>query len=157
VINYQSQNWWEVDKFQEDKFDIIIDTVGGGNFYERAEKVLKTCKQGGSFVAVTGDNPKPDCNTSWKLIKFFAKMGWQVLYPKLKTTTLPKYVLVVPHGETLGRKEVLDWMQEGSLTIKIDGNSPLPFTAEGVCQAFSKVGSGHAHGKVVVKIAEWGG
>mmetsp|Transcript_1836 Transcript_1836/g.2817 ORF Transcript_1836/g.2817 Transcript_1836/m.2817 type:complete len:357 (-) Transcript_1836:100-1170(-) len=154
VINYHSQDWWQIDEFQQHKFEVIIDTVGGGNFYGRAKKVLKTGKQGGTFVAVTGDNPKPDCRTSWKLIKFFSKMLWQLLYTKFKTKTLPKYVLLVPHDEDQGRKEVLEWMEKGSLTIKLDEDSPLPFTAEGVCQAFIKVRSGHAHGKVVVRIAE---
>lgn len=45
------------------------------------------------------------------------------------------------------------WMKEGTLNIKLDGE-PLPFTADGVREAFVKVGGHHAHGKVCVQIAE---
>lgn len=154
VIEYSNQEWWTIEEFQNEKFDVIIDTVGGGNFYGRADKVLKTGKNGGTFVAVTGDDPQPDCRTYIKLLKFFANMLSRVAYTKLKTGTLPNYVLLVPYDEAKGRKEVLEWMEQGSLKIKLDGDDPLPFTAEGVRQAFVKVGSHHAHGKVVVKVAE---
>jgi len=152
VIDYRNQDWWQID--QQEKFDVIIDTVGGGNFYGRAEKVLKTGKNGGTFVAVTGDDPKPDCRTNWKLLKFFASMFSRMLYTKFTTRRLPNYVMLMPHSVPEGRKEVLGWIEDGSLTIKLDEDSPLPFTAKGVSQAFMKVASGHAHGKVVVKIAE---
>ena len=58
VINYNDVDWWTVEEYQRKKFDVVIDTVGGGNFYGRAEKVLKTGKEGGTFVAVTGDDPQ---------------------------------------------------------------------------------------------------
>lgn len=67
------------------QFDVIVDTVGGGNFYGRAEQVLKPGKQGGKFVAVTGDDPRPDCRTVWKAIKFFANMPLRPLYTKIKS------------------------------------------------------------------------
>ena len=151
IINYRTENWWEVPEFQQEKFDVIVDTVGGGNFYGRADKVLKPGKEGGIFVAVTGDVPKPDCRTVWKAIKFFAKMPWRPLYTRMKSRTLPKYVMLMPYDFPQGRKQVLDWMKEGTLEVPIDG-SPLPFTAEGVREAFVKLGSGHAHGKVVVSM-----
>lgn len=153
VINYRTENWWEIPEWRKEKFDVIIDTVGGGNFYGRADKVLKPGREGGSFVAVTGDEPKPDCRTVWKAIKFFAKMPWRPLYTWMKSRTLPKYVMIMPYDIPESRKQVIDWMQEGTLKIPLDG-SPLPFTAEGVRQAFAKVGSGHAHGKVVVSMAK---
>merc|ERR1712232_756799 len=57
VINYTQRNWWEVEEYQSNKFDVIIDTVGGGNFYDKGTNVLKTGKDGGYFIAVTGDDP----------------------------------------------------------------------------------------------------
>mmetsp|Transcript_8240 Transcript_8240/g.17889 ORF Transcript_8240/g.17889 Transcript_8240/m.17889 type:complete len:364 (+) Transcript_8240:117-1208(+) len=154
AIDYRSEDWWAIEEFKKDKFDVIIDTVGGGNFYRRATQVLKTGKQGGRFVAVTGDNPRPDCRTVWKMIKFFANLPCRPLYTKIKSGTYPKYILLLPYGELDGRKQVLEWMQQGSLKIRLDKGSPFPFTAEGVGNAFRKVGSGHAHGKVVVQIAK---
>eukprot|EP00581_Thalassiosira_minuscula_P010327 CAMPEP_0183702530 /NCGR_PEP_ID=MMETSP0737-20130205/597_1 /TAXON_ID=385413 /ORGANISM="Thalassiosira miniscula, Strain CCMP1093" /LENGTH=352 /DNA_ID=CAMNT_0025929147 /DNA_START=90 /DNA_END=1148 /DNA_ORIENTATION=+ len=154
VIDYRSEDWWTNEEYKKDKFDVIIDTVGGGNFYGRATEVLKTGKAGGTFVAVTGDDPRPDCTTMWKTLKFFAKLPRKPLYTQLRSGTYPKYVLLMPYDEAKGRKQVLGWMQEGSLKIQLDDESPLPFTAEGVRSAFLKVGSGHAHGKVVVQIAK---
>lgn len=154
VINYQIEDWWKIEEYARDKFDVIIDTVGGGNFYGRAPNVLKTGKQGGRFIAVALDDSKPDCSTVWKQIKFFATLPAKPLYTMMKSGTYPKYVLLFPYDEAKGRKEVMGWMEEGSLKIKLDDKSPLPFTAEGVRSAFLKVGSGHAHGKVVVEIAK---
>jgi len=154
VINYKTTDWWTIEEFQRERFDVIIDCAGGRNFYGRAEKVLKTGKQGGTFVAVTAiDEAYPDCGTYWKLMKFFGTMISRVVYTKLTTRTLPNYALLMPHDEVKARKKVLEWMEQGTLKIKFDGNSSLPFTAEGVRQAFIKVGSHHAHGKVVVTIA----
>lgn len=154
IIDYREQDWWSIEKFHETKFDVIIDTVGGGNYYGRAEKVLKTGKQGGSFVAVTGDDPQPDCRTVRKIVKFFSSMLGRSIYTKMKTSTLPKHVLLMPYDEMSGRKEVLEWMKEGTLKIKLDGDKPLPFTADGVREAFVKIGGHHAHGKVCVRISE---
>uniref|UniRef100_A0A7S2V6U7 Enoyl reductase (ER) domain-containing protein n=1 Tax=Fibrocapsa japonica TaxID=94617 RepID=A0A7S2V6U7_9STRA len=152
VIDYRKQDWWNMSEFQQQRFDVIIDTVGGGNYYDRANLVGKNGNDGGKFIAVTGDEPKPDCRTVWKLLKFFGNMAGRLIYSGFKKNSLPKYVALFPYDEAKGRKEVLDWMQKGSLTVKLD--ETLPFTAEGVCQAFAKVGSGHAHGKVVVHITE---
>lgn len=154
VIDYRNEDWWTIEEFQREMFDVIIDCVGGGNFYGRAEKVLKTGKQGGTFVAVTGDEAQPDCGTVWKVMKFFGSMLKRAVYTKLTTGTLPNYALLMPHDEVKGRKQVLEWMEQGTLKIKLHGDCPLPFTAEGVRQAFINVGSHHAHGKVVVKIVE---
>jgi len=152
VIDYRKQDWWQMELFDENKFDVIIDTVGGGNFYERAEKVCKTGKEGGTFVAVTGDDPQPDCTTHWKLVKFFAKLLGRMFYTKFTTGRLPNYVMLMPDdNNNEGRKEVLEWIANGTLTIPLD--ETLPFTAQGVSKAFRKVASGHAHGKVVVQIA----
>eukprot|EP00584_Thalassiosira_punctigera_P010438 CAMPEP_0172528010 /NCGR_PEP_ID=MMETSP1067-20121228/2536_1 /TAXON_ID=265564 ORGANISM="Thalassiosira punctigera, Strain Tpunct2005C2" /NCGR_SAMPLE_ID=MMETSP1067 /ASSEMBLY_ACC=CAM_ASM_000444 /LENGTH=353 /DNA_ID=CAMNT_0013311859 /DNA_START=105 /DNA_END=1166 /DNA_ORIENTATION=- len=154
VVDYRSEDWWTIEEFREEKFDVVIDTVGGGNFYGRATEVLKTGKEGGSFVAVTGDEPKPDCRTVWSTIKFFARMPCRPVYTRIRSGTYPKYVLLLPYDEAEGRKQVLGWMREESLKIRLDEASPLPFTAEGVGNAFRKVGSGHAHGKIVVQIAK---
>ena len=149
VINYRLENWWEIP--YDKKFDVIIDCAGGGNFYGRAEKVLKTGKQGGKFVAVTGDDTRPDCRTVWKAIKFFAAMPWRSIYTRLlKSSTLPRYILMMPYDFPQGRKQVLTWMEEGTLSIPLDNK--YEFSAESVRAAFTKVASGHAHGKVVVSM-----
>ena len=46
---------------------------------------------------------------------------------------------------------MLEKLGDGNLKVILD--STLPFTETGVQTAFAKVSSGHAHGKVVVKIS----
>lgn len=153
VLNYREENWWEKD-WNEELFDVIIDTVGGGNFTNKANLVLKSGRQGGRFVAVAGDDPKPDCRTWWKAIQFFASILRRPLYTWIHKSSLPAYTLLMPYGIPKGRKEVLDWMSNGSLKVVLDKKSPLPFTEEGVREAFQAVASGRAHGKVVVSIVD---
>lgn len=153
VIDYRKENWWEVQEFRDNKFDVIIDTVGGGNYVDKAKEVLKGRAYGGRFLAVTGDVTKPDATTLWKTIKFMC--GFLLARPLYNCTigrSLPIYTVLLPYEEAKGRKDVLEFLQDGSLKIVLDGEGPLPFTHEGVCQAFQKVASGHAHGKVVVSI-----
>lgn len=152
VINYQEENWWE--RKWEAKFDVIIDTVGGGNFTAKAEMVLKPGKQGGKFIAVTGDDTMPDCRTWWKAIKFFANMPLRPLYSWWRSRTIPAYVALMPYDYPQGRKQVLDMMEAQELQIKIDDRFPEMFTLEGVKRSFGVIASGHSHGKVVVSMEE---
>jgi len=152
VIDYREENWWE--RKWDTKFDVIIDTVGGGNFTGKAEIVLKPGKQGGKFIAVTGDDTMPDCSTWWKAISFFANMPLRPLYSWCKSRTIPAYIVLMPYDYPQGRKQVLDMMEAQELQIKLDDRSPHPFTLEGVKHAFGVIASGHAHGKVVVSMEE---
>ena len=154
VINYKTDNWWEMD-WKGQPFDKIIDTVGGGNYTNRATKqgILKTGKQGGAFIAVCGDEPKPDANTWWKAIKFMSKMPLRPMYTWFMKHRVPSYVMIMPYNIPQGRKQVLDMINDGGLTIPLDSKtSSLRFTENDVRKAFAIVASHHAHGKVVVSM-----
>merc|ERR1711920_1209657 len=88
---------------------------GGGNFYGRANHVLKTGKQGGTFVAVTGDVRLPDLSTIWKLFRFFGKLIKQMISTSFTKHKMPKHVTLFPYDEAKGRQDALTWMQEGTL------------------------------------------
>jgi len=151
VINYHKSNWWEMmEEFDNQKFDKIIDCVGGGNFYGKATQVLKPGKQGGEFIAVTGDDTKPDCRTVWKAIKFFANLPWRPLYTRMQGRKLPHFTMLMPYDAPNGRSQVLEWMDQGKLSIPLEPS--YEFTSQGVRDAFTKVASGHAHGKVVISM-----
>jgi len=154
VINYKEKNWWEVEEYQKNKFNVIIDTVGGGNFYDKATLVLKTGAENGNFIAVTGDDARADLSTMYKAIKFMGNMPRRYLYTWFYNKYYPQYILLLPYDEVIGLKEVLKLMDEGKLKILLDPKSPLSFDKEGVQEAFRIQGSGHAHGKVLVKISE---
>lgn len=150
VINYKDSNWWEVPEYQENKFDVIIDTVGGGNFTDRATKVLKTRSNGGTFVAVCGDTQVIDADTWPKMLKFFFALPLRPMYTWFFGRWNPSYVFLFPYNEADACRNVLKLISEEKLKIKLDPASPLPFNEKGVQQAFRIVASRHAHGKVVV-------
>uniref|UniRef100_A0A7S2GWZ4 Enoyl reductase (ER) domain-containing protein n=1 Tax=Helicotheca tamesis TaxID=374047 RepID=A0A7S2GWZ4_9STRA len=152
VINYNEENWWERDTFRNNPFDIVIDTVGGGNFYGKAVHVLKSNKRGGHFIAVTGDDPKPDLTTWFKAIRFLIKIPGRPLWTRIRRAKYPRFTTLMPYDETNGLAQVLALIEKGDLEIILDESSPLPFTEEGVKTAFKTQGYGHAHGKVVVKM-----
>lgn len=154
VINYKEKNWWDVEEYQENKFDVLIDTVGGRNFYDKATRVLKTGKEKGTFVAVTGDDPRADISSYYKAVKFMCNMPLRYIYTYIRYRKYPRYFLLLPYDEVISLKEVLKLMDEGKLKILIDPSSPLPFTKEGVQEAFRIQGNGHAHGKVFVKVSD---
>merc|ERR1711862_207186 len=141
VINYKEKNWWDVEEYQENKFDVIIDTVGGRNFYDKATRVLKTGKEKGTFVAVTGDDPRADISSYYKAVKFMCNMPLRYTY-YIRYRKYPRYILLLPYDEVISLKEVLKLMDEGKLKILIDPSSPLPFTKEGVQEAFRIQGNG---------------
>ena len=152
VVDYRNDSWQTLDRWGGQKFDKIIDTVGGGNFKDGV-KVLKPFKDGGYFVAVAGDDPRPDLSSWFKAIRFFFGLLKRPLYTWIHKSRMPGYTLLMPEAVPEGRKQVLARMNDGQLDVKLDESSPYSFTEEGVRQAFDKVASSHAHGKVVVSIS----
>lgn len=50
--------------------------------------------------------------------------------------------------------ELFALIEAGTLRVVLDGGSPRAFTTEELRAAFKLLESGHAHGKIVVQIAE---
>lgn len=151
VVDYRSENWWEINEFRETRFDAIIDCVGGNNHWIRAADVLKSRADSGTFVAVCDDNPNPEytsiCLAIGPLFKsLLGRPLWNLL------TRKPYYKLVMTDSSAAAKTKVLSLLDSGRLNIILDSSSPLPFTEEGVKAAFAQVESRHAHGKVTVKM-----
>eukprot|EP00195_Chlamydomonas_chlamydogama_P007431 CAMPEP_0202903868 /NCGR_PEP_ID=MMETSP1392-20130828/26789_1 /ASSEMBLY_ACC=CAM_ASM_000868 /TAXON_ID=225041 /ORGANISM="Chlamydomonas chlamydogama, Strain SAG 11-48b" /LENGTH=347 /DNA_ID=CAMNT_0049591221 /DNA_START=198 /DNA_END=1241 /DNA_ORIENTATION=+ len=153
VIDYKSENWWEVEEFARQPFDVIIDCVGGGSHYSKARRVLKSSWAGGRFVAVVGDDPKPLAQRWYQLLGFAMRMLWKPMWTTF-CPWVPAYLLVMSSIQSKVLSQIMDRVADGRLRIMLDPASPHPFTAEGVRKAFMVQASGHAHGKVVVKIAD---
>lgn len=153
VIDYREKNWWDIKEFQDEKFDVIIDAVGGGNFYGKATKVLKTGKEKGTFLAVCGDEQHPDLSSWFKVLKYFVKLPARPLYTSARKRKYPKYVLILPSNMLEGMSRVLSLVEKEELRIQMDPTSPLTFSEDGIKNAFNIQSSGHAHGKVVVNIS----
>ena len=68
VIDYTTTNWWELEEFQTDPFDLVFDCVGGPHGWTtiRKCKALKSSSENGRFVALTFDNPLMQVHNYWQ-------------------------------------------------------------------------------------------
>jgi 2-methylene-furan-3-one reductase len=153
VIDYTKSNWWELPELSAAPFDCIFDCVGGNDHYWKARAVLKSRWHGGRFVAVVADDPDPLVQNPWQLLRFALRMLWKPLVTPWRPW-LPAYILVVSSVTGSALQQVLARVASGEWRVALDPASPLPFTQQGVAQALAIQASHHAHGKVVVKVAD---
>lgn len=153
VIDYTKTNWWEVPELSAAPFDCIFDCVGGNDHYWKARAVLKSRWQGGRFVAVVGDDPQPVVTNIWQLLRFALRMLWKPLVTPWRPW-LPGYTMVVSSVTAAALQQVQGRLAAGVWRVALDPSSPLPFTQEGVQRALAIQASHHAHGKVVVSVAD---
>ncbi|KAI9016937.1 chaperonin 10-like protein [Gaertneriomyces semiglobifer] len=151
VIDYQTENWWDMEEFKSTKFDVIVDCVGGNDHYTKAQGVLKDKSEGGRFVAVVGDEPLPNVKTVMQLASFASSMIWKSIWTKV-WRGVPSYVTVASSTTQEYLEKVMALVKEGKLKIVMETSGPFPFTAQGVKDALALQASRHAHGKVVVKV-----
>ena len=159
VIDYRTTNWWEVPEFQQDKFDVVLDMVNGDNWTMggRSGKAVKKKRNGGVYVLLPiGVQTEVVVQSRWDMVKMtweivFGLMMFPRLHPKLPKFAFSNSLDTVHDGDY---RELLEDVVEGRLKPILDPASPLEFTLEGVRRAFAIQKSLHAHGKVVVKIAE---
>lgn len=152
VIDYRTENWWELPEYKSQPFDLIFDTVGGKEPWIHALET-KTLKTNGQFVVMNGDEPLMQVHNAWQAFQF----SWRLLRRQLWTSMwpmVPNYkwhingLNIRPgHLQDLGRM-----VQEGELKVVLDPMTPVPFETEAIRRAFKLMESRHAHGKVVVQI-----
>jgi NADPH:quinone reductase-like Zn-dependent oxidoreductase len=152
VIDYRTENWWEMAEYKEQPFDLILDTVGGREPWIHTLKT-KTLKRKGYYVVMNGDEPLMKIHNSWQAMQFvyplFSRQLWTSMWP-----FVPKYRW---HANGLdiqpGRLQTLGKLvDEGKLKVVLDPMTPVPFETAAIQQAFKLMESRHAHGKVVVQI-----
>jgi len=155
VVDYRTHNWWDMTEFQKDPFDVVIDLVCGNNWKEGgcSKKAIK--KRKGVYVALpSGVATEIECHGVWDMIKIVSELVGTLLYSRLMPG-VPKWcapeALKLEDGDLKG---LLEDVVNGTLEPIIDPASPFPFTDKGVHEAFALQKSIHAHGKVVVRIAE---
>lgn len=158
VIDYTKEDWWTIQEFKNEPFDIIIDTVGGGNHFRKASKsgVLKKCMNGGNFIAVTGDDPKPVIKSVWSILKLFFIILGRPIWTLMIFWSVPKYTAFVCLPDAKMLRRLVREIEEHNLKTILDPRCApyFEFTTEGVQKAFQLQESGHAHGKVVIQVAK---
>lgn len=162
VLDYRTTKWWEAPELTIDKdhqVDLVIDMVNGLENWPKGACSGKAIKaKGGIYVSIApGVETEVDASTIWSMMKFIIPFMARVRYSKLFSswTSVPK--LFVPEALKLedgDLKGLLQDVVDGKLKPQVDPASPFPFTIDGVLRAFELQKSKHAHGKVVVTIAD---
>lgn len=158
VIDYRTTNWWEVPEFQQrdNKFDVVLDMVNGDN-WTVGGRSGKAVKRKGIYVLLPiGVATEVVVQSRWDMVKMtfeivFGLMLYSRLHPGIPKFAFSNSLDTVHDGDY---RELLEDVVEGRLEPVLDPASPLDFTVEGVRRAFAIQKSLHAHGKVVVKIAD---
>lgn len=155
VVNYRERNWWEVPEWKKEPFDVVIDCAEGAKAWDRVREhgILKGGRQGGRFQAVVVNEWHIALHSYLGMLIWFA--------PVLRRATLsrlipdrPKYTMMfpAPRGDSLER--CIKQIAEGKVEVVVDKRCPLPFTTEGVREAFNIMINRGGHGKIVIGIRE---
>lgn len=167
VLNYEKYNedddspsqccWWKMDEFQgANKFDCIMDCEpdrkGNPLGWSLCRKVLKSRANGGLYLAVSMDDPDAKMQSLGEVFGHMVPMLWRSIKSSIPLPFfgMPKYRLLMASPERSSLSEVMDLVETGELKVVFDEGSPFPFTQDGVIQAFHRVNSKHAHGKVSI-------
>lgn len=153
VIDYRTQNWWEIPEFVSNPFDVILDTVGGREPWIHAQK-SRTLKKRGLYIVMNGDEPLMKIHNMWQVFSFMCPLlGRQLWTFYLWPCSPAKYIwhngLDLQPGQL---QELQSLVEEGKLKVVLDPISPVAFETEQIKSAFRLMESRHAHGKVVVQI-----
>jgi len=161
AIDYTVENVYESEKYQKEPFDTVYDLASGGwpklvqCSRDKLPSIVKPANQGGRFVTFTSDTPNFEGHSLLPLLNLFLfKPLWRSAWTRIFTRRrLPSYTAAM--GLPASRDVMTRTLQlanDGDLQAVVDG--PYPFTTEGIRNAFNKLTSRHAKGKVVIKIAD---
>jgi len=149
VINYREENVFAVLKKENQKFDVIYDTISGGAaVWEGATSDGGILAPGCQFVTITGDSQGPlDMFELLTRGYQIATRNWQSI-TSFEGARYHQYTQ--PGGSTSGMAEIDRLVKAGHLKGVVD--KTYPFEIRAVKDAFSYLMQGHAQGKVVVEL-----
>jgi NADPH:quinone reductase-like Zn-dependent oxidoreductase len=155
VIDYRTQKWWEMEEYHKNKFDVVIDLVNGDNWIKGGCAGTAIDPKGTYVALLSGVETELEVHGMldmvWLSFEWFVgRMLWSRLHP-----SVPKWV--APNGLKLQEGDLDALFQdvvEGKLKPILDPSSPFSFTETDVRKAFHLQKSRHAHGKVVIQVAE---
>lgn len=157
-IHYHKDKFWQITKYKQDPFDIIIDLgVGRYEAWKMAKDsgVLKAGKNGGRYLTFSGDEPHMKIHNMWQTVKFafsiLPRVCWTRFWP-----FVPRYI---HHMDALEVKpgrfaDIVNMAKEGKLRVVVDSHSVVnPLDLDGVKRAFHIMDKRAGHGKVVIQVA----
>jgi len=166
AINYHEEDVWTLPEFQspDGKFDIVIDLVEGG--WDRihtpackANPIVKDGRNGGRFVTTVCPRGKTfELHSYWQAIKAFALPA---LMNSVKTWLFqsgqPRYKFLLALGVDKERsqfRELFQHIESGKVQVVLHEDKVYELNEDDVKEALHIQASGHAHGKLVVRIAD---
>jgi NADPH:quinone reductase-like Zn-dependent oxidoreductase len=154
VIDYRTQKWWQIEEYHKNKFDVVIDLVNGDNWVKGGCAGTAIDPKGVYVALLSGVETELEVHGMldmvWFSFEWIGCMLWSRLHP-----SLPKWV--TPEGLKLQEGDLDALFQDvvqGKLKPILDPSSPFSFTENDVRKAFHLQKSRHAHGKVVIQVAE---
>lgn len=133
-------------RFNGEKFDMIIDCVGGCDFLNRASDFLKL-NQNKSFLTIVGTKLGDYEGLFFGILNLFGSTFLKSLTTKIfRAGFRYAFVLAQPGDERL--EEAVKLAREKKLDPIIDSVFPLAEYKE----AYAKLGSHHAKGKILIEL-----
>jgi NADPH:quinone reductase-like Zn-dependent oxidoreductase len=151
AINYREENWWEIQEFQKDPFDVIIDCAEGRTAWNKCELVLKGKKDGGRFVAVVPQDWHINGRHWYEVIAFMAPPIGRQLVNFIRRKS-PQYRLYMGEVNKKLMEEIVDMVSSQKFKVILDPRGPFPFTTEGVRDAWNLHIARGGHGKIVIEV-----
>mmetsp|Transcript_94331 Transcript_94331/g.131072 ORF Transcript_94331/g.131072 Transcript_94331/m.131072 type:complete len:361 (-) Transcript_94331:8-1090(-) len=157
-IDYNTENWWELQEFIDEPFDVVFDLAEGAVGWNRARgsKAVKRSSDGGRYYAFILD----DWHIEAKSMLFLASFSFQLISRTASAAVLsylnlaPSFQMKLSSPDMSLICRVMELGASGALKPLLVQNSAFPFTAEGAIAAFDVLRSRRAKGKVVIQIAD---
>lgn len=126
-------------------FDVVLDTLGG----EALEKSPRVLRPGGKLISIAGP-PDPDLaddmGLPWIVKQVMRLMSYRIRKNAQRHQVNYAFLFMKPSGDQL--REIAALMESGAIRPVVD----RVFRFEATKEALAYVETGHAKGKVVVKI-----
>ncbi len=136
VIDYKTQDVLQTLKDSPHKYDLVVDLVGNDqNLYWKAHEYTNA---GAKFITVAISHHSS--------IIWFVTMAQYL--PSFVTGAKRQHMIVIGEGNTEDLKQIAEWMAEGKIKSVIDSK----YKFEDLRQAYQRLKTGRARGKIVVNV-----
>ncbi|KAK9369025.1 hypothetical protein V1509DRAFT_501665 [Lipomyces kononenkoae] len=137
VIDYKTQNVLQALKASPHKYDLVVDLVGNGqNLFWNAHEYTNP---GAKFVTVSVSH-------NFSFVWFVAKAQ---LFPRFLSGAKRQHLTVFGSAKAQDLKQIADWMAAGKIKSVIDSK----FKFEDLRQAYQRLKTGRARGKIIIDVA----
>mmetsp|Transcript_19933 Transcript_19933/g.37518 ORF Transcript_19933/g.37518 Transcript_19933/m.37518 type:complete len:305 (-) Transcript_19933:80-994(-) len=157
AVDYTSENWYEIDEFKNDPFDVIFDLgVGKRKAWNEAKraKVLKNGWRGGKYCSFSGDEPEMKIHNLSQAISFMMKLQCRSAWTSV-WRFVPKYTWHGQDGLDLRAGDLAElarMLDRSEIKVVLDPASSSKFTVEAIKRGFHVMDKRRAHGKVVIEV-----